>query len=148
MSEVASADGFPELSEPLGHGDPRIRCRLVFESHKSLIATGPEDSGQTIDIRPAFLLCAKWLDFDLELHVHGVRHATGDVAVNVIGVKVAGVEINAHPVAAAGLDDLKQAPGLGDDAAMILNAQKDAMFPGVFTNFLKRFDTERLGLFQ
>ena len=77
-----------------------------------------------------------------------MRHAPGDVAVNVVSMKVSGVEADADPVAARGLDDFEQATGLGHDTAVVLDAQKDAMFPGVFTDLLERLDAKRLGLLQ
>ena len=99
-------------------------------------------------VSSAFLFRAARFDLHLELHVHGVRHAAGDVAVNVIGVEIAGIEIDAHPLALGRPDDFKKTVGLGDDAPVVFDAEKDAPFAGVFADLLERLDAQRLGLLE
>ena len=114
MPETTSTDGFLEFVEPLGPGDPRVLLRFVLEHDESLIAAIAKNLDEPTYVSSTFLFRAARLDLHLELHVHGVRHAAGDVAVNVIGVEIAGVEIDAHPLALDRPDDFKKAVGLGD----------------------------------
>ena len=55
-------------------------------------------------------------------------------------MEIGGIEIDPKPRTIDGFDDVEERVGLGDDASVILDAEKNPAIPGVFAAFLEGGD--------
>lgn len=128
-----------EFFQGAGDGGVGIFGGFVFEDEVALVIGVAEDFDEAREVGGLFLR-AFGLEFGFELDVDGVGSAAGEVAVGIVGVEIGGIEVDAEPGALDGFDDVEEGVGFRDDAAMVFEAEHDAVFAGVGAAFFKGFN--------